>query len=229
MRILLVEDNARLAELVGQGLRDGGFAVDAFSTLADATCALDSVQYQAVILDLGLPDGDGLDLLKRARARGQGVPVLVLTARDGVDDRVRGLNAGADDYVLKPFAMEELLARIRALLRRPGASLGVELACGRVSLDTVSREVTVDGAALPIPRRETDMLEQLLRRAGRVVPKRALEEGLYGFDDDVSSNTVEVLMSRLRKRLTTVPSGVIIHTLRGVGYMLAEAETETVS
>lgn len=224
MRILLVEDNCRLAELVGTGLRGGGFAVDAFGTVADAEAALETIGYQAVILDLGLPDGDGLELLRRIRARGLGVPVLVLTARDGVDDRVRGLNAGADDYVLKPFAMEELVARVRALLRRPGASLGVALTCGRVSLDTVSREVTVAGAALPVPRRETDMLEQLLRRAGRVVPKRALEEGLYGFDDDVSSNTVEVLMSRLRKRLTGTEGGVVIHTLRGVGYMLAEAD-----
>lgn len=229
MRILLVEDNARLAELVAQGLRAGGFAVDAFDTAGDAEAALDSVAYQVVILDLGLPDGDGLELLRRARARGNGVPVLVLTARDGVEDRVRGLNAGADDYLLKPFAMEELLARIRALLRRPGASLGVTLGCGRVSLDTVTREVSVDGTAVQVPRRETDMLEQLLRRAGRVVPKRALEEGLYGFDDDVSSNTVEVLMSRLRKRLTGAQAGVVIHTLRGVGYMLAEAEADTAS
>ncbi|HTH15334.1 MAG TPA: response regulator transcription factor [Magnetospirillum sp.] len=224
MRILLVEDNPRLAELVGQGLRDGGFAVDSFTTVGDAEAAWDSVQYQAVILDLGLPDGDGLELLKRVRARGQSEPVLILTARDGVEDRVRGLNCGADDYLLKPFAMEELLARVRALLRRPGSSLGVALTCGRVSLDTVSREVAVDGQAVSVPRRETEMLEQLLRRAGRVVPKRALEEGLYGFDDDVSSNTVEVLMSRLRKRLTSVDSGVTIHTLRGVGYMLAEME-----
>lgn len=225
MRILLVEDNSRLAELIGQGLRAAGFAVDAFSTVGDAEAALHSVQYQVVILDLGLPDGNGLDLLKRARARGCSLPVLVLTARDGVDDRVRGLNAGADDYVLKPFAMAELVARVRALLRRPGASLGVELSCGRVVLDTVSREVAVEGVALAVPRRETDMLEQLLRRAGRVVPKRALEEGLYGFGDDVSSNTVEVLMSRLRKRLISVESGVVIHTLRGVGYMLAETES----
>jgi DNA-binding response OmpR family regulator len=226
MRILLVEDNARLSELVAQGLSAAGFAVDAFDCVGDAEAALDAVQYQAVILDLGLPDGDGLELLKRRRARGEGTPVLVLTARDGVDDRVRGLNAGADDYVLKPFAMEELIARVRALLRRPGGSMGVTLACGRVSLDTVTREVMVDGAALQVPRRETDMLEQLLRRAGRVVPKRALEEGLYSFDDDVSSNTVEVLLSRLRKRLGGATSGVVIHTLRGVGYMLAEVEAD---
>lgn len=225
MRILLVEDNPRLAELVGQGLRGGGFAVDCFGTVGDAEAALDTIEYQVAIIDLGLPDGDGLELLKRARARGRTLPVLVLTARDGIDDRVRGLNSGADDYVLKPFAMEELVARIRALLRRPGASLGIELSCGRVVLDTVSRQVTVGGSALAVPRRETDMLEQLLRRAGRVVPKRALEEGLYGFDDDVSSNSVEVLLSRLRKRLSPVGSGVTIHTLRGVGYMLAETDT----
>lgn len=224
MRILLVEDNARLSDLVGQALRTIGFAVDAFATIGDAEAALGAVQYHIAILDLGMPDGDGLDLLKATRRRGHGLPVLVLTARDGIGDRVRGLNAGADDYLLKPFAMEELLARIRALLRRPGASLGVSLSCGRLMLDTVSREVMVGGTAVSVPRRETDMLEQLLRRAGKVVPKRALEEGLYGFDDDVSSNTVEVLMSRLRKRLVSVPSGVVIHTLRGVGYMLAEAD-----
>lgn len=222
MRILLVEDNERLAELVAQGLKMAGFAVDAFATLADADAALGSIQYSAGILDLGLPDGDGLDLLKALRDRGQGLPVLVLTARDGVEDRVRGLNAGADDYLLKPFAMEELIARLRALLRRPGQALGVRLACGKLRLDTTTREVWVGDTPFALSRREIDMLEQLLRRAGRVVPKRALEEGLYGFDDDVSPNTVEVLMSRLRKRLTHAEAGLTIHTLRGVGYMLAE-------
>lgn len=224
MRILLVEDTPRLVELVSAGLRGGGFAVDSFSTVADASAAVQSVSYQAVILDLGLPDGDGLDFLKTLRGGGNPVPVLVLTARDGVEDRVRGLNGGADDYVLKPFAMEELLARVRALLRRPGASLDTVLACGPLRMDTGSREVTVDGQLLPVPKRETDMLEQLLRRAARVVPKRMLEEGLYGFDDDVSSNTVEVMMSRLRRRLAAATPGVTIHTLRGVGYMLAETD-----
>lgn len=224
MRILLVEDNERLAELVCEGLRGGGFAADTFGTVEDADAALASVSYDAAILDIGLPDGDGLDLLKLARQRGQALPVLLLTARDGVEDRVRGLNGGADDYLVKPFAMEELLARIRALLRRPGAALGVQLNCGRLAMDTAAREVRIGDAVANIPRREMELLEQLLRRAGRVVPKRALEEGLYGFDDDVSSNTVEVLLSRLRKRLTQSEAGVTIHTLRGVGYMLAEDE-----
>lgn len=224
MRILVVEDNERLAELVCKGLRNGGFAADSFGSLGDADAALSSVSYDAAILDLGLPDGDGMDLLKLARKRGQSLPVLLLTARDGVEDRVRGLNGGADDYLVKPFAMDELLARMRALLRRPCAALEVQLSCGRLRMDTTAREVLVDESVMSIPRREMELLEQLLRRAGRIVPKRALEEGLYGFDDDVSSNTLEVLLSRLRKRLTQAKAGVTIHTLRGVGYMLAEDE-----
>ncbi|MGE4279266.1 MAG: response regulator [Magnetospirillum sp.] len=225
MRVLLIEDNQRLAELIGKGLRDTGFAVDSFHSIADAEAVLGVVQYDCMILDRGLPDGDGLDLLCDLRRRGDAMPILVLTARDGVEDRVAGLNAGADDYLLKPFVMDELLARLRALLRRPGASLGVVLSCGNVRLDTVTREVGIAGTAIPMPKRETDMLEHLLRRAGRVVSKRTLEEGLYGFDDDVSSNTVEVLMSRLRKKLGAEGSGVVIHTLRGIGYMLAGSDT----
>jgi DNA-binding response OmpR family regulator len=224
MRILLVEDNERLLHLVAAGLRAGGFTTDGFATLADAEEVLATVTYDAVVLDLGLPDGDGLDLLKRMRGRGVPVPVLVLTARDGIDDRVRGLDAGADDYLLKPFAMEELVARVRALLRRPGHALGVVLSCGDVALDTVSRQVSIAGQVVSLSPRETEMLEHLLRRSGRVVPKRALEEGLYGFEDDVSSNIVEAVVSRLRKRLAQAGAQAVIHTLRGVGYMLAEVE-----
>jgi len=224
MRVLLIEDNERLAELVGDGLRPAGFSVDSFGTAADAAAALGTVSYDAAILDLGLPDGDGLTLLKQMRGGGHGLPVLILTARDGVDDRVRGLNAGADDYLLKPFAMEELIARLRALLRRPGQALGITLKCGDLALDTVSREVRVGDAVLAVPRRETDMLEQLLRRAGRVVSKRSLEDGLYAFDDDISSNSVEALISRLRKRLAQSGVPVAVHTLRGIGYMLVETD-----
>ena len=228
MRILLVEDNGRLAEFVCQALKAGGFVVDVLSTLADAETALASIDFHVVILDLRLPDGDGMDLLKQIRQRGLKTPILVLTARDGIEDRVCGLNAGADDYVLKPFAMEELLARVRALLRRPDGVLGMGLECGKLFLDTATREVRVSGATIAVPRRETDLLEQLLRRAERVVPKRVLEDGLYGFDDEMSSNSVEALISRLRKRLAQSGADVAIHTLRGVGYMLAKTRTDSV-
>ncbi|CAA7620643.1 putative transcriptional regulatory protein y4xI [Candidatus Terasakiella magnetica] len=222
MRVLLVEDNERLAEFVAAGLRNAGFVVDTFTTLADSDAAFEAAPYHAVILDLGLPDGDGLHLLKSFRTRGSNCPVLVLTARDGITDRVTGLNAGADDYLLKPFAMEELVARLRAILRRPGAALSVLLSLGNLSFDTIGREVRVGGELVAMPRREVEMLEQLLRRAGKVVPKRSLEEGLYGFDDEVSSNTVEVLVSRLRKRLQQTSAKVTVHTLRGIGYMLVD-------
>ena len=228
MRILLVEDNVRLAEFICQGLTDGGFVVDVLSTLTDAEAALASTDFHVVILDLRLPDGDGMDLLKQIRQRRLMTPVLVVTARDGIEDRVYGLNAGADDYVLKPFAMEELLARVRALLRRPGGVLGVGLECGGLVLDTLTREVRISGTMISVPKRETHLLEQLLRRAGRVVPKRLLEDGIYGFGDDVSSNSIEALISRLRKRLAQNGADVTIHTLRGVGYVLAETRADPV-
>ncbi|TAN60028.1 MAG: response regulator transcription factor, partial [Magnetospirillum sp.] len=158
------------------------------------------------------------------RLRGATCPMMVLTARDGINDRVRGLNAGADDYLLKPFAMEELIARLRAILRRPGAALSVLLSSGDLTFDTIGRELRVRGELVSMPRREMEMLEHLLRRAGKVIPKRVLEESLYGFDDEVSSNTVEVLVSRLRKRLQLTAAGVTVHTLRGIGYMLADGK-----
>jgi len=222
MRILLVEDNDRLAEFISTGLKNAGFVPDVFGTVADAVAAFDSAAYQAAILDLGLPDGDGLDIIRSQRAKAAPCPMMVLTARDGVSDRVSGLNAGADDYLLKPFAMEELIARLRAILRRPGAALSVELSLGNLTFDTAGREVRVDGKLVPMPRREMEMLEHLLRRSGKVVSKRSLEEGLYGFDDDVTPNSVEVLVSRLRKRLQQTGARITVHTLRGIGYMLAD-------
>lgn len=220
MRLLLVEDHERFAAFVKEGLENGGFTVDAVPTAGDGDAAIETVNYDAVILDLGLPDRDGLEILKKWRDDGNETPVLILTGRDAVEDRVKGLNAGADDYMLKPFAMEELLARIRALLRRPGGVLGTVLAEGNLEFDTTAREVRISARTITISRREMEVLEQLLRRKGRVVPKNVLEDKIYGFDDEVSSNSVEVHVSRLRKRLQNAGANVGVHTIRGVGYML---------
>ncbi len=222
MRILLIEDHERLATFVKRGLVREGFTVDNFGTLGEGLAALNAVSYDTVVLDLGLPDGDGLTLLRTLRDRSDNTPVLILTARDAVDDRVTGLNAGSDDYLLKPFAMEELVARIRALLRRPGGVMGVTLEAGNISFDTTAREVRVDDSPVHISRREMSVLELLMRRHGRVVPKDVLEDKIYGFDEKVTSNSVEVHISRLRKRLTNAQASVSIHTLRGVGYLLAD-------
>lgn len=224
MRVLLVEDNLRLSTLVRRGLENEDFTVDGVGTIDDAEAALDTAPYDVVILDLGLPDGDGLDLLRGMRAAGSHVPVLVLTARDGVDDRVKGLNAGADDYLLKPFAVEELTARLRALLRRPDGALGLSLCAGNITFDTSAREVRVGNQLIKISKKEMGVLEQLMRRTGRVVPKDTLESKLYGFDDEVSPNSLEANISRLRKRLAQVDASVTIHTLRGVGYLLSDSE-----
>jgi len=207
-------------------LENENFTIDALGTLADAEAAIDTTDYDAIILDLGLPDGDGLDFLKSLREQKKTLPVLILTARDGIEDRVKGLNAGADDYLLKPFAMEELTARVRALLRRPDGGINVKLTSGNISFDTASREVTVNNAVIKISPREMSVLEQLMRRAGRVVAKDTIESKLYGFGDEVSINSVEANISRLRKRLLNANASVNIHTLRGVGYLLSEQEEE---
>ncbi len=226
MRILLVEDHERIASFVKDGLESGGFTVDLVLTAGDGGAAVQTVKYDVIVLDLGLPDQDGLEVLKKWRDDGDETPVLVLTARDAVEDRVKGLNAGADDYMLKPFAMEELVARVRALLRRPGGVLGTVLEEGNIELDTTAREVRVAQKTISISRREMEVLEQLLRRKGRVVPKDVLEDKIYGFDEEVSSNSVEVHVSRLRKRLTSSGASVVVHTIRGVGYMLSANEDD---
>ena len=222
MRILLIEDHERFAGFVKEGMEKEGFAVDIVLNGASAEAAFAVVNYDAVILDLGLPDQDGISLLRQWRESGDETPVLILTARDTVDDRVRGLNNGGDDYLLKPFAMEELVARIRALLRRPGGVLRLVITAGNVSFDTTAREVRVDDKTIAISRREMGVLEHLMQRNGRVVPKDVLEDKIYGFDEEVSSNSVEVHVSRLRKRLSKAGADVHVHTLRGVGYLLSE-------
>ena len=226
LRLLLIEDNRRLAALTAEGLVKAGFAVDLVHSAEDAAAALAVAGFDAVLLDLGLPDADGLTLLSALRARADATPVLILTARDCVDDRVRGLNLGADDYLVKPFALEELVARIRALLRRPGAALGMVLQQGNLAFDSAARLAIVADKPLDLSRRELDALELLLRRAGRVVSKAALENGLYGFGEEVGSNAVEVLIHRLRKRLQAAGATAGVQTLRGIGYILTEVPME---
>jgi DNA-binding response OmpR family regulator len=222
MRILLIEDHLRLAQSIVEGLSGFGLGVDLFATAEEGLSAAESASYDAIILDLGLPDRDGLDVISELRAQAKLIPILILTARDGIDDRVKGLDRGADDYLLKPFAMKELAARLRALLRRPGGPLGATVDIGNISLDTTTRQIKVDGKVVAISGRELDALELLMRRADRVVPKRLIEDSVYGLSDEVSSNTIEALVSRLRRRLELIEARVSIHTLRGIGYLLTE-------
>ena len=220
MRLLLVEDNARLASLIREGLDRQGFAVDWCETVDGAEHALRINDYDLMLLDLGLPDGEGLDLVRSLRRRQDMMPILVLTARGGLDDRVMGLDAGADDYLVKPFQIPELAARCRALLRRPGASLGTHLTVGNVILDSAGRSVMVGGIRINATPREVDLLECLLRRAGHVVAKPALEGALYSMDAEVTPNALEACMSRLRKHLSAAAADVQIRTVHGVGYAL---------
>ena len=222
MRLLVVEDESRIVDILRSTLTRAGFAVDAVGLSADARAALEIGPYDAAILDLGLPDGDGLKLLKDIRASGNAIPVLVLTARDAVEHRVAGLDAGADDYLVKPFAMSELVARTKALLRRPGSALGAVLKAGNVAFDTIGRDVRVENKAMHLPRRETAILEYLMRRVGRVVPKTVLEERLYGLDDELESNAIPVHVHHLRRKLLDSGATAEIHTVRGVGYLLTD-------
>jgi DNA-binding response OmpR family regulator len=222
MRLLIVEDEARIAELVRAALLRAGLTADAVALSADAKAALAVASYDAAIVDLGLPDGDGLGLIRDLRRSGNRIPILVLTARDAVEDRVSGLDTGADDYLVKPFATSELVARTKALLRRPGGALGITLHAGNVTFDTVGRDVRVGDTSLLLPRRETAILEHLMRRLGRVVPKAVLEEKLYGLDDEHESNVIPVHVHHLRRKLMEAAATAEIHTVRGVGYLLVE-------
>jgi DNA-binding response OmpR family regulator len=220
MRILLVEDDASLRRFVRAAVEAGGFSVDETACLEDATAHIENIPYDAVVLDLGLPDGDGLSLIGTVRRLRAGLPVLILTARDSIRDRVKGLDTGADDYLVKPFASEELLARIRALLRRPGQVMGAVLTAGNVTLDTVARNVAVAGTQIALSRHEMAILEQMMRRQGRLVPKDVLFDNVYGADVLPESNTVPVHIHHLRKQLAALGASVEIETHRGLGYLL---------
>ena len=225
MRILLIEDHAAMRDMTAAFLTERGFVVDAVGSVESAQAALEVVAYDAMILDLGLPDGEGLSLLAARGRGGAPPPALILTARDSLADRIDGLNAGADDYMAKPFELDELHARLRAILRRPGVRAQVELGLGRLSFDTISREVRIDGKPLELRRRETLVLETLLAARGRVVVRDTLEERLYGYDQAVTPNALEAAVSRLRRALDEAGAGVRVETRRGIGYALrAEAD-----
>jgi two-component system response regulator TctD len=224
MRILVVEDNEELAGLIAEGLRTAGYVTDRATTAADARHVLGAARYAAIILDLGLPDADGVAVLRDIRNRKDAIPVLVLTARAGVHDRVAGLRAGADDYLIKPFAFEELLARLEALLRRPRQMVGLMLSVGNLTFDSESKQAFIDDEPQVLSARESAVLEILLRRKGRVVPKKMVEDQLFGLGGDGSANAVEVYVHRLRKQLVDGGAKAQIHTIRGVGYMIAEAK-----
>lgn len=222
MKVLLLEDHDAMRELISGHLAHCGFVVDAVGRGGEALAAVAATRYDAMILDLGLPDIDGLEVLKRLRARGAAqLPTLIVTARDAVDDRVRGLNAGADDYIIKPFDLVELEARLRAVLRRPGGREVVAQGFGRLIYDPASRQAFVDGVDLDLTRREAALLEEFIHAgAQRVVIKDKLEERLYSFENDVTSNALEAVVSRLRKKLAGARAGVRIDAKRGIGYCL---------
>jgi DNA-binding response OmpR family regulator len=227
MRLLIAEDNGRLGSYVRAALTGRGFTADLVGTAEDAEAALAAIGYDALILDLGLPDADGMTLLKKMRQNQDMRPVLILTARDSTEMLVSGLNGGADDYLCKPFEMDELEARIRALLRRPGSRKSVVISEANLQIDTAEREVRVNGAIVEVPRREYYALELLMRRTGSVVSKKSMEDLLYSFGEEIASNAIEVLIHRLRKRLVESGADAVIHTIRGVGYMLAAAARES--
>jgi DNA-binding response OmpR family regulator len=212
VRLLIVEDNRALSQSLSGAFRAKGYAVDCAHAGEDAEAALHTQPYDLVILDLGLPDVDGMDVLRRLRQRRSRVPVLVLTARDSLEYRVEGLNVGADDYVVKPFALAELEARAGALIRRGVGGSGPVVTHGRLTLDTVGR------VALDLPRRELCLLELLLLRAGQVVEKQRLHDKLFAFEDEAGVNALELYVHRLRKRLE--PAGIRVRTIRGLGYLL---------
>ena len=216
MRLLLVEDDSMIGEAVLDQLRAEHYAVDWVRDGEMADTALLSQSYDLVLLDLGLPRRDGLEVLKALRGRKQRLPVLIATARDSVQQRVQGLDAGADDYILKPFDLDELLARIRALLRRASGRAEPVYEYKGVSICPTTREVSVDGVSVVLSAREWAVLEPLLARPGLVLSRAQLEEKLYGWKDDISSNAVEVYIHGVRKKL----GAELIQNVRGVGYMV---------
>jgi len=217
MRILVVEDDALVADALCRGLGEAGFAVDHVGSAERAEAALGAENFDLAVVDIGLPGIDGLTLVRRLRAAGQIVPILILTARDGLADRVDALDLGADDYLIKPFVLPELAARCRALIRRLRSAVSAQLAIGGLALDLAGRVARIDGEALDLTRREWSILECLALQAGHVVAKERLLQAIASWDEEISHNAIEVYVSRLRAKLG---SAAAIRTVRGLGYRL---------
>ncbi len=224
MRVLLVEDHSRLGQSLYDALAREAFSPDWVVSLAEARAALDAADYRLMLLDLGLPDGSGLDLLKSLRASGKQMPVLVLTARGGLNDRIDGLDGGADDYLVKPFEVAELLSRCRALLRRPASLDATEEAFGNISLNMARGEVRIEGNAVVIARRELQLLNSLLKRRNSICSRAFLENELYNFNTATGPNALEASVSRLRAILKSGAASATIRTVRGIGYILEPAD-----
>lgn len=222
MRLLLVEDHPVLGPTLEDRLNGAGFVVDRVVAGEEAEAAVASFAYPLVILDRRLPDGDGIARIAALRRSRPDIRIIVLTALDATSDKIDGLNAGADDYLTKPVDPDELIARVRAGLRRPGGTLQPEIACANLSYDPANREFRVDGEPVFLKRRELVILETLMIRARRVVQRQTFMDQVYGFNEEVQSNTLEAHISRLRTKLAELGAGVVIHPVRGVGYMLTE-------
>jgi DNA-binding response OmpR family regulator len=225
MRILVVEDEALLGRHLTRGLKEEGWTVDLVTTVREARNAMVGAPFDLVLLDVGLPDGTGFDLLRRWRAEGVDCPVMMLTARDALVDKVSGLDLGADDYVTKPFAFEELLARVRTLLRRRSAPPVDLLRYQELVLDRVGRSARVGPTTLELTARELGLLEFLLERSGRVVDRTTIAEHVWDESYTADSNVIDVLVSRLRRKIRSAGGGEVIHTVKGLGYVLGPASS----
>jgi DNA-binding response OmpR family regulator len=226
MRILIVEDNSTYGHLLAQRLAQAGFDSDEVMSAGAARRALLSVRYAAILLDLGLPDDDGIVLLRQIRSAGHAMPIMIVTARHGLEHRLQGLREGADDYLVKPFSMEELVARLHALLRRPGYMLGRLLTAGNISLDTDNRQLMVGDSVHLLRVRELEVLELLIRNRGRVVTRKRFEEWLFGLQVEQDTNALDVYVHRLRKVLADADATVKIHTIRGVGFLMSASHDD---
>ncbi|MDQ0474292.1 response regulator [Labrys wisconsinensis] len=225
MRLLIVEDSARLRELLTDRVHDAGWRVDCVDTAAGTLAAARAVTYDLALVDLGLPDGDGLILIRDLRRGGFAAPILVITARGSIGDRVAALDGGADDYLVKPFNHVELLARCRALLRRRPSHVGEVVELGGLAFDLATGTVSAAGQPLPMAPRERSVLELLVRNAGRVVTKQSIETALSEIGEEISTNAVELAVSRLRRRLQPFALDAAIETVRGIGYLLRRTQS----